>query len=729
MKATMFASRLKLCAAALFSSLALSCSGGGEDRADLSLFFTGTINGYIEPCGCVSGQIGGIDRSATYIRTEMEANPNSLFVETGDLVSEEFVLDDAVLQQISVKAAAFLSVWADLGCSAMALGENDLLTLGVENLKKLEARFGIPMLCGNLIDKSGEHPFESYTIVERGGKRIGIFSLLAPRVEQPIAKDPELVDIAAKLRPHGLRVQNWKARAKEIVEELLPQTDMILCASHLGFNLNRKLAEAQPQIDLIFGGHFGDAEKERYTVERTPVLISLFRGSRVDRVDWWWPQPDEYFFGKARRKERGHGKLIDESNRGEIEHNLEVAVAEFDAIGKREKAHPPEDYTLFYEDKVAFINGAERAFNSLEEVEDVNRFIHTQKPMHRAIARDEYALARIDTYHEELQDLWKLKNAKSAKQQQATRYVGPKACTKCHPRQVEFWKATRHSFALATLETSRQDVDAECFYCHTVGYRLEGGFHRPGRHDGYENVQCAACHGPGADHMSGGTSYFNPEFLSPSGAASCEQCHNKIHDPNFGTTKWRKLPLVMCPSIEPVEQRNSAMLMAAAEAAQGYLKETVPRWSELIHAYRKAGLNDDALRVAEGWVAERPKSKDAHLAVGHLFLDANRREEAVKHFEYVTRKAPLEPSAWSGLARALMYKDPERAIGAAKEALSFEQGNPGHIRTIAEILIADGRVAAAADVVRGFTEVFPQHTPFLIGLFEEEVPSTGQTDD
>ena len=711
------ASRLKLCIAAVASSLIFGCSDQAIEQADLSLYFTGTVNGYIEPCGCVAGQIGGIDRIAGFIEDGLEANPNSLFVETGDFISEDYLLDEAVLRQLPLKAEAFFSAWSRLGCAAMAVGENDLLTLGVDTLKKLSAKYDIPLLCGNLTDKAGEQVFESYVIVERNGKRIGIFSLLAPELDQPIAHDAEMVDVAGLLRPQGLRFENWSARAKEIVEELQPQTDLILCASHLGFNLNRKLAKAFPQVDVVFGGHFGEAKKDRYFVGKTPVLVSLVRGARVGRVDWWWPEPDKFFAAEGKRETEGNGRLLDVSSRLEIKNDYEVATSEYNAIQKRKKAHTDEMYDLLYQDKVALINGAERLFQQLPEEPTVNRFSFVQIPMHRALRRDEHTLAGIDDYHDKLNELWTVKQPKNNREQ-VERYIGPEACERCHPNQYEFWKATRHSFALRALEATKQEVDPECFYCHTVGYRLEGGFHRPGRQAGYENVQCAACHGPGADHVSGGTSYFNPELFSPSGADSCAQCHNKIHDPNFEMSKARKLPLVACPPLEPVARRSLDMVNAAAQAAQAYVNERSPRWPETIYAYRMAGLNDDALKVAEGWLIDRPRSKEAHLAVGLQLLEAGRLEESVRHFEFTTRKAPGDVRGWSGLARAIMSVEPERALEAAKEALSLEQGNPSHIRTMAQILIGEGRIGAAAGVVRGFTEIFPQYIPLFVDLFE-----------
>ena len=98
---------------------AACASGTDGDRADLTLYFTGTVNGYIEPCGCVFGQIGGIDRIAGYIEQEMRGDPNALFVETGDFVGEDLDVSEQVKKQLPLKAESFFSAWSGLGCEAV----------------------------------------------------------------------------------------------------------------------------------------------------------------------------------------------------------------------------------------------------------------------------------------------------------------------------------------------------------------------------------------------------------------------------------------------------------------------------------------------------------------------------------------------------------------------------------------------------------------------------------
>src|SRR5262245_2810461 len=65
------------------------------DDVALRAFFTGDTAGFLAPCGCESGQYGGLARRATYLRAARR--PGDLFVDLGNLVSGEGATQQAVL--------------------------------------------------------------------------------------------------------------------------------------------------------------------------------------------------------------------------------------------------------------------------------------------------------------------------------------------------------------------------------------------------------------------------------------------------------------------------------------------------------------------------------------------------------------------------------------------------------------------------------------------------------
>ena len=557
-------------------------------------------------------------------------------------------------------------------------------------------------------------------IVERAGKRIGIFGLLGSKLKQAKVKEPKSFDVERIARRADLQILEWKQTARSVIDELLPRTDLIFCASHLGFDGNRALARAFPEVDLVFGGHFGQAEKATNVVKDTPVLIPLVRGSRVDRVEWWWDEPSDYFRSEARRREEGHGKLENVSNHRGALVNVEVQRHEHEGMLARELAHPAEDYERLLGDKWSLLVLAEQAVEELPPMPDGNRFAHVQVAMHRDIPRSDHALAAVDAYHATVHEMWSSRVQDTERATPSRYYVGPDECAECHPRQVEFWKATRHSFALTALEASNQHLDAECFPCHTVGWNRTGGFRKPGRHDGFENVQCAACHGPTGPHVAGGTSYIDKTLMLRMDSTTCMECHNEEHDPNFETKGFERLAKVACPSMSEPAQRPMPLREATARAALILENAPQPPWGLISETFRKAHLPDRSLEAARSWVAERPKNAEANLMLGNRLLELDRYEESLPYFETVTRRTPGEAGGWAGLALALAKTDPDRADLAAREAFSLAPNDPMTARVSVEILLLQGRVSAAVELAAGMITTYPQLAPVLAELIDLE---------
>lgn len=123
--------------------------------------------------------------------------------------------------------------------------------------------------------------------------------------------------------------------------------------------------------------------------------------------------------------------------------------------------------------------------------------------------------------------------------------TGQTTCGNCHIGKQRDWQATAHAGAWSTLQASGQ-AQAFCERCHTTsgfantgpdsaGYFAVSGAAK----DFYKDVQCEACHGPGAAHVS------VPDAVQPlttivadTGATiGCAACHSGTHQPFV--EEWR----------------------------------------------------------------------------------------------------------------------------------------------------------------------------------------------
>lgn len=120
-------------------------------------------------------------------------------------------------------------------------------------------------------------------------------------------------------------------------------------------------------------------------------------------------------------------------------------------------------------------------------------------------------------------------------------YLGNQACESCHPVSVKKWQKTRHAHAMHTLVKKGRESDPECVKCHVTGMPIQpltnldkrknevGGFTSISETPRMANVQCEACHGPGANHAQN-PSQNKMRLMNGSG---CRNCHTEETDPDF----------------------------------------------------------------------------------------------------------------------------------------------------------------------------------------------------
>ncbi len=86
-----------------------------------------------------------------------------------------------------------------------------------------------------------------------------------------------------------------------------------------------------------------------------------------------------------------------------------------------------------------------------------------------------------------------------------------------------------------------KEYDESCVGCHVTGFRQPGGS-VTANHNNLANVQCEACHGPGAAHIEEET---RAQIVRAPGPSLCLQCHPPEHSPLFNYETYR--PIILGP--------------------------------------------------------------------------------------------------------------------------------------------------------------------------------------
>ncbi|PSL32931.1 2',3'-cyclic-nucleotide 2'-phosphodiesterase (5'-nucleotidase family) [Planomicrobium soli] len=132
----------------------------------------------------------------------------------------------------------------EAGYDAVTIGNNEGITLTMEELNDLYLQADFEVVVGNLKDASGTRPkwAKPYHILKtKGGIKIGLVGATA-----------EFTPFYKRL---GWTISEGKEAIIEAVEEIKGQTDLIVCLSHLGVKDDELLAEMCPDIDVILGAH------------------------------------------------------------------------------------------------------------------------------------------------------------------------------------------------------------------------------------------------------------------------------------------------------------------------------------------------------------------------------------------------------------------------------------------------------------------------------------------
>jgi hypothetical protein len=151
-------------------------------KPKLAIAFTGELDGYIEPCGCagLENQLGGLKRRHTLFKQLEDQGWPLVRLDMGGLTK----LSGA---QTEIKYRYIVEGLVEMGYQAVGIGANEL-KLSTDALAQVFINVPpekSPMLSANLgvygFDAAKDMGVERYRIIEAGGKKIGVTSVLGAR--------------------------------------------------------------------------------------------------------------------------------------------------------------------------------------------------------------------------------------------------------------------------------------------------------------------------------------------------------------------------------------------------------------------------------------------------------------------------------------------------------------------------------------------------------------------
>lgn len=166
-----------------------------------------------------------------------EMGDSCYILDIGDFIDRSHIYTEATLGKGNIQ------LLNDGLYDAVTIGNNEGITLSKADLNDLYQEANFDVIVGNLKHENNipewAKPFRIYKTTQ--GTKIGVIAATA--------------EFRTYYEPLGWTIEEPLPVLQNIVNEIQPLVDVLLCMSHLGIQMDEQLAIQCPQIDVIFGSH------------------------------------------------------------------------------------------------------------------------------------------------------------------------------------------------------------------------------------------------------------------------------------------------------------------------------------------------------------------------------------------------------------------------------------------------------------------------------------------
>lgn len=235
-------------------------------HAEVTLVFQSNRLGVLEPCGCHSNPIGGIDREANALAGLKREARTVLYVDAGNLLAPEGA--EKRRSHFQDKATFLTETLDGLGLDVLAPGPQDF-ALGSDFLRSLALKSKFAWVSSNVLTPASVPFFSPYKLVQKNGIVFGIISIADPSV-----------------KIEGFQVLGADETLKKWLPDVSRQADVIVVLSQLPIEQNEQLAEKHPEIQIVVGADAKYTADEAFWVNgKTLVLDPHINGFMMGRLD------------------------------------------------------------------------------------------------------------------------------------------------------------------------------------------------------------------------------------------------------------------------------------------------------------------------------------------------------------------------------------------------------------------------------------------------------------
>lgn len=256
----------------------------GRTSDVLALVYNGFRRSQIDPCGCVTHKLGGLDKEARLISRINDLKVPAIQVDAGGFMRD--MADQKAMEQ----SKYLLKGLGKMGYDAVNVGFTDLAMTPAE-LKSIAAEAGVDMVSANIADESGKLAFEPYVVKEvqltdDSPLKVGILGVTRPRVEvsggnPPLPAGPGATAGAAA---GGVTVTNALEAINKYAPEVAEKADFVVVLYYDRRSNADRIVSAitdKSVVDVIVMGENAQIQGSVQAVENVQVVSGGYEGRQL----------------------------------------------------------------------------------------------------------------------------------------------------------------------------------------------------------------------------------------------------------------------------------------------------------------------------------------------------------------------------------------------------------------------------------------------------------------
>ncbi|MGB0743077.1 MAG: multiheme c-type cytochrome [Opitutales bacterium] len=254
--------------ASLCTLLLLSLLCGCERQkpaTEARIVLTSDIRGRLVPCGCFTGQLGGMTRLHTFL--EHNATPLELRVDCGDAL--QGTQDFEILEYVRI-----LEAFHKMDFAALNIGAREA-ELPLDTLLEMQAKSEVPMISANLYrTETNAAVLPTHTRAMLGGKKVIITGIVHPSA----MTDYELGD--------GLSIAPPELALRALLPKLRKECDLLVLLALADEDKLRQLADQFYEADFILGGDVSQPSGSTRKVNQSHVFYVANESRTIGLIDF-----------------------------------------------------------------------------------------------------------------------------------------------------------------------------------------------------------------------------------------------------------------------------------------------------------------------------------------------------------------------------------------------------------------------------------------------------------